>query len=84
MKYSFVSISDISNTEVNAHVDVIGVIKEVGDVGQIVTKSTQRQLSKRDITLVDSTAMTIKLTLWGSSAETFEGVQGSVLAAKGV
>lgn len=67
-----------------SQVDVIGVVKEYNDVQHIVAKTTQRQLTKRDLTLVDQSDWSIKVTLWGQLAENFDGQGHPVVAFKGL
>lgn len=80
----------------------MGVVKECGEVNQIITKSTQKpvgradkpqsigikchlcinKLEKRDLTIVDDSNQSIRLTLWGRQAMSFPGKQGTVVAIK--
>lgn len=52
-------------------VDVIGVVKAVKPISKITSKKTNREMAKRDITIVDDTNYSIDLTLWGEAAERF-------------
>jgi replication factor A1 len=63
---------------------VIGVLKEAGDVSEIMSKTTNKPYSKRELTLVDSTGFSVRLTVWGSTALNFNVVPESVIAFKGV
>ena len=80
--YDFVPISRIGQLDKDGFVDVLAVIKEVGSVQSITAKSTQRQLTKRDLTLLDNSSTSIRLTLWGEQAEQFSSPVGHVLAVK--
>ncbi|CAD6981521.1 unnamed protein product, partial [Tilletia controversa] len=68
--------------------DIIGVIESIGDLGTIVSKASQREINKREITLVDQSGMSIRITLWGKQAQSFnengDMEDKPVLAAKGV
>jgi replication factor A1 len=64
--------------------DVIAVIKDVGDLGEITSKATQRTIPKRDINLVDQSGFSCRLTLWGKQAQDFTGNQNAVVAFKAV
>lgn len=64
--------------------DIIGVVQDAGEIQQLTSKQTNRQLTKRDLTLVDQSLTTVKLTLWGQSAETFDATGHPVAAFKGV
>ena len=47
--------------------DVLGVVKSVGDVSTVVGKQSQKEVSKRDLQLVDQSGMVVSLTLWGNN-----------------
>jgi replication factor A1 len=65
-----------------ACVDVIGIVKDVGEIGTITTKM-QKTFSKRELTLVDRTEVQTRLTLWGKSAEDWSHYNNPVVAVKG-
>lgn len=78
--FNFVKISDLSLG--NAYCDVIGVVKEVYSPSTVMIRSTQNELLKRDVILVDGSG-SVRLTLWGSKAEIdIEG--GMVLGLKSI
>jgi replication factor A1 len=54
VNFSFVQLSELGNIEKDAVVDVLGVVKEVGEVEEIVAKTTQKPYAKRDISIVDA------------------------------
>ncbi|KAI0032815.1 replication factor-a protein [Vararia minispora EC-137] len=83
IKYNFVKLQDLNDVEKDAMCDVIAVIKSAGDVGQITTKA-QKTLTKRELTLVDSSQFAVRLTLWGKQAETFQATEQEIVAFKGV
>eukprot|EP00003_Mantamonas_plastica_P022780 TRINITY_DN3945_c0_g1_i2.p1 TRINITY_DN3945_c0_g1~~TRINITY_DN3945_c0_g1_i2.p1 ORF type:complete len:551 (-),score=202.83 TRINITY_DN3945_c0_g1_i2:80-1732(-) len=82
VQFQFVTIDKLPEAAANSTVDVIGVIKSVGDSVSIQTKKGTT-LSKRDVSLIDTTANVVSLTTWGNTADTFEGAEGQVLAVKG-
>ena len=85
--YSFIPISKIAENKKDDILDVIGVVKDCGELSQITVKSTQKQLTKRDVTLVDTSSASIRLTLWGKQAEDFteqEAAAKPVIAIKAV
>ncbi|KAI3654252.1 hypothetical protein MP228_000971 [Amoeboaphelidium protococcarum] len=84
VRYNFVEIAELNDAVKDSIVDIIAVVKEVGEVQQIVAKSNNRQLTKRDITLVDKSNTTVKMTLWGTTAEQFDAQNYPVVAFKGV
>ncbi|KAK6519383.1 Replication factor A protein 1 [Arthrobotrys megalospora] len=83
-KYNFVTLEALQNTDKDAQIDVIGVLKEIGDVSTMTSKQSQKSFTKREVSLVDDTGYTVKLAIWGKSAEKFEVMPESVLALKGV
>jgi replication factor A1 len=64
--------------------DVIGVVKEVGELSTIVSKMTQKTIPKRELTMVDQTGFSCRLTLWGKQAESYSTTDQPVIAFKGV
>lgn len=88
VKYNFVPIDQLTTVEPNQTTDVITILDTYTDVSEIVSKATQRPIKKRELTLVDSSGMSVRLTLWGQQAENFEktiqGLDKPVLAFKGV
>jgi len=51
--------------------DVIGVVKSTSDMQTIISKTSQKEFSKRELLLVDENA-SITTTLWGQQVELFE------------
>uniref|UniRef100_A0A669DKW9 Replication protein A subunit n=1 Tax=Oreochromis niloticus TaxID=8128 RepID=A0A669DKW9_ORENI len=78
----FVSISDLENRDKDAIVDVIGVCKSVDDITRLTTKSN-REVSKRTLSLMDMSGKVVTVTLWGEEAEKFDGSSQPVIAIKG-
>lgn len=78
----FVSIGDLESREKDAIIDVIGVCKSVDEVTRLTTKSN-REVSKRAIDLMDMSGKVVTVTLWGETAENFDGSGQPVLAIKG-
>ncbi|KAF9096941.1 Replication factor A protein 1 [Mortierella sp. AD031] len=84
-RYNFVKLGNLANIDEKETVDVIGIIKEVGELTNNISQKTGRPLIKRDITLVDQTGYSTRVTLWGQQAETFRNLEGfPVIAFKGV
>jgi replication factor A1 len=84
MRYNFTSIGDLQNIEKDTTIDTIGVLREVGELGEIISKTTSKPYNKRDLTLVDNTGFSVRLTIWGNSATSFNAAPDSVVAFKGV
>lgn len=84
-KYNFVQFSNLGACQKDETIDVIGIVKQLGELSQITTKATQKQLDKRDLTLVDMSLYSIRVTVWGKQAEeAAEWIGEPVLALKGV
>ncbi|KAI0851242.1 replication factor-a protein [Daldinia vernicosa] len=83
-RFNFVNIEELQNVEKDATVDVIGVLKEVGEVSSITSKNTGKPFDKRELTLVDDTSYSVRLTIWGKTATTFNTQPESIVAFKGV
>lgn len=84
IRYNFTSIGDLESVEKDTTIDTIGVLKEVGDIQEIVSKTTSKPYAKRDLTLVDNTLRSVRLTIWGNQAHNFDTPVDSVIAFKGV
>ncbi|WOO77315.1 Replication factor A protein 1 [Vanrija pseudolonga] len=84
IKYNFKGLGDLGDLAKDAVTDVIGVVKDVYDLGSVTSKATQKPFAKRDIQLVDQSGQSVRLTLWGKTAESFQGSDEPVIAFKGV
>jgi replication factor A1 len=79
----FFKFTKIGELALSTHLfDVVGVAKEVYPVTSVTIRSTQKEVSKRDIMLLDDTG-SIRLTLWGQKASLDFG-QTPIVAAKAV
>lgn len=56
----------------------------MGETSQITSKTTSKPYDKRELTLVDNTGYSVRLTIWGNTATGFDVPEGSVVAFKGV
>jgi len=61
--------------------DVMGVCKSYGEV-QNITSRNGKELTKREIVLMDSSQAEVTLTLWGDTAVKFDGSSQPVVAVK--
>ncbi|KAF5387498.1 hypothetical protein D9757_006515 [Collybiopsis confluens] len=85
IKYSFVTLAELQDVAKDSTCDIIAVLKEYTDVAEIVSKATNRSLKKRELTLVDPSGFSVRLTLWGNQAENFQPEhENVVIAFKGV
>lgn len=83
MRFNFCTIQDLQNVEKDNTVDVIGVLKEVAESSEIVSKRTGQPFAKRDLTIVDDTGFSVRVTVWGNTASSFETPVESIIAFKG-
>lgn len=84
IRFNFTNIADLQTVEKDTTIDTIGVLKEVGETSQIISKTTSKPYDKRDLTLVDNTGYSVKLTIWGDTAQKFDVMPESVVAFKGL
>ncbi|KAF9438636.1 Replication factor A protein 1 [Entomortierella beljakovae] len=85
MSYSFVNLSALADTNEKDTIDVVAIVKDIGELQSNISLKTNRPVIKRDLTLVDNTGFTARLTLWGNQAESFSVNSASpVIAFKGV
>lgn len=84
IRFNFTKIADLQTIEKDTTIDVIGILKDVGEVSQITSKTTSKPYDKRELTLVDDTGYSVRLTVWGKVASNFDVPPEAVLAFKGV
>ncbi|KIW24383.1 uncharacterized protein PV07_10101 [Cladophialophora immunda] len=84
VRYNFTTIADLQSVEKDTTIDVIGVLKDIGETSQITSKTTSKPYDKRELTLVDNTGYSVRLTIWGKTAASFDVPPESVVAFKGV
>ncbi|KAJ5605884.1 Nucleic acid-binding OB-fold [Penicillium lagena] len=84
IRFNFTTIGDLQSVEKDTTTDVIGVLKDVAETTQITSKSTKKPYDKRELTLVDNTGFSVRLTIWGATANNFSAPPESVVAFKGV
>ena len=82
LKYKFIQIKDLPNVSLQSMVDVIGIVRAIDDITAITSKKTQKELKKRELTLLDNSSHEVRFTLWNEVAEQFECDLHSVLAVK--
>jgi replication factor A1 len=83
IRYNFTNIGALQDVEKDTTIDIIGVLKEIGEVNQIVSKTTQRPFDKRELTLVDDSGYSVRLTIWGKTATNFEANPEAIISCKG-
>ncbi len=83
VRYNFTNIGALQDIDKDSTIDVIGVLKEVAEVTQITSKSTQKPFDKRELTLVDDSGYSVRLTIWGKTATAFDAEPEAIIAFKG-
>ena len=53
-------------THVCYHTDVVGVVKVCNDLSTVIGKASQKEITKRDLQIVDQSGVAINITLWGN------------------
>ncbi|KAI9885753.1 MAG: hypothetical protein M1823_002431 [Watsoniomyces obsoletus] len=84
VRFNFTSIGDLMTVEKDTTIDIIGVLKQVDEVSQVTSKTTSKPYDKRELTLVDASGCSVRLTIWGNTATSFDAAEESVIAFKGV
>ncbi|KAF9500581.1 replication factor-a protein [Pleurotus eryngii] len=84
VKYNFVPLSGLEELAKDSTCDVIGIVKEVAPLSEIISKASSRSIPKRELTLVDKSGFSVRLTLWGKQAESYNADDAPVIAFKGV
>ncbi|KAJ3356140.1 Replication factor A protein 1 [Entophlyctis luteolus] len=77
-----VMIGDVGGIEKDAVIDIVGVVTEPSTVQELTSKAG-KALKKRDLTICDESARSIRLTLWARLAENFPDSPGTVAVFKG-
>ncbi|OQV16060.1 Replication protein A 70 kDa DNA-binding subunit [Hypsibius exemplaris] len=82
--FKFVPINELQDQIPNNVIDVIGICSVV-EPHTSFTSKLGKQFTKREIELRDTSQLSVRLTLWGAQAESFdEANTNAVLAIKGV
>lgn len=84
VKYNFIALKDLESIPKDTTCDVIAIAKEAHDLSEITAKSTGKTIPKRELTLVDKSGFSVRLTLWGEQAKKYSASGQPVLAIKGV
>ena len=67
--YEFVKIDRLKVVDPNTMVDVLAVVKHVGDPASIVSKKSGKELVKCELTIEDDSGAEVRLTMWGDAAQ---------------
>lgn len=66
--YDLVPIVSLENTEPGGFVDVIGIVKSVGEPGTIMSKKSGKELNKCELIIGDDSGADVSVTIWGERA----------------
>lgn len=83
VQFHLMKFDQLQNSENNTIVDVVGIVKSVGEPREIVAKSSGKPYTRRDISLVDDTGFEATVGLWNKLAKDFQIDEGTVVAIKG-
>ncbi|KAH9071043.1 replication factor-a protein [Lactarius deliciosus] len=83
IRYHFVKVAALQELQKDVICDVIGVVREVGDLSEVMTKYN-KTVQKRELKIVDDSKYDVRLTLWGKQAEKYCTPVDTVVAFKGV
>lgn len=84
ISYNFIrDIASLQEVEKDSIIDAIGIVKTIGEVGEFVSKTTQKPYNRREITIVDASGYEIRITIFGKNSTTFSSNEGSIIAIKG-
>jgi len=68
--YEFIKIAQLEQTEPNSIVDILAVVKHIGECATIVSKKSGKELLKCELTVEDDSGADVKMTMWGEQAKT--------------
>lgn len=84
ISYHFKFLSQIAELPEKTRVDVIGVINSVSEPVEFTSKKSNKEMTRREVTLVDKSMAECRLTFWNEEAVNFAGQVGNVIALKSV
>ena len=78
--YNFKKIDQLD--KVGVVCDLVAIVKSVGCVETVESRTKKELLTRRRLTVFDDTEKEISLTLWGTTATDFAGKEGDVIAGR--
>lgn len=66
--FDLTPIGALENVEPGKYVDVIGIVKHVGEPTSIMSKKTGKELEKCELTIGDDSGAEVHCTIWGEKA----------------
>ncbi|RKP01252.1 hypothetical protein CXG81DRAFT_4887, partial [Caulochytrium protostelioides] len=85
-RYQAIDLSQLGEKAKDDVVDIVAIVKEVGDTSSITSKTSGRAFQKRELVVVDTSGYQVRLTLWGADAENLDvraAQANAVIALKG-
>jgi len=79
--YDFKTFDQLTNY-LNNFVDIIGIVKRIEEAQMIVAKKTNKEMTKRDLIIIDQTASEVLLTVWNEMAINFPGQEEDVIVVR--
>lgn len=70
-QFNFKKLQHLPTLPAHTFVDVVGVVKHIGDINTVVARATQKELRKRDVHLVDDSGAQVAVTIWGEEVRFF-------------
>ena len=83
INFAIVPISNLAtmDLELKKPFDVMGMIQNIEDVVDMVSKAN-KPLTKRNVLVADDSGCSVNLTVWGESARDFKATVGQIIAVK--
>ncbi|KZT61592.1 replication factor-a protein [Calocera cornea HHB12733] len=81
---SYTPLANLQDLNKDQLCNILGIVTEIGQVFETVTRKTQRAVSKRDLTIVDRSGFSCRITLWGKIADDFDVPVNPVISFRGL
>lgn len=81
-RYKFVVLSHVNDLPASTVVDAIGVVRSITNAETFVSKKTSKELTKKEVNIVDSSLAEARVTLWNDLANEFNPDVGQTVAFK--
>jgi len=82
VSYDNVPIDSIRDAPVDSFLDLVAVCHSCSEVQTIITRTTNKELKKREVTLVDESGHSVNLTMWNQEAEDFNIAGNPIIAIR--
>lgn len=70
IKFVFVPIDNLKNIQPNKHIDLLGNVHNVSPLSKLTSKAG-KELTKRTMTIVDESLLSVEVTLWNERAHEY-------------